>query len=105
MPPLDSAAAASKIAPVIGPSAYGCRNAKPRNRFDACSWRLAARSGDGAGGGSFARLPERGLHLRDCLCGEDAGLFAKHGLKLKPLVVTGPGSTNAVISGSADFAL
>src|SRR5882724_3244084 len=36
---------------------------------------------------------------------EDAGLFAKHGLKLKPLVVAGPGSTNAVISGSADFAL
>src|SRR5215475_9392436 len=36
---------------------------------------------------------------------EDAGLFARHGLKLKPLVVAGPGSTNAVISGSADFAL
>ena len=32
---------------------------------------------------------------------EDAGLFAKHGLKLKPLVIAGPGSTNAVISGSA----
>jgi sulfonate transport system substrate-binding protein len=36
---------------------------------------------------------------------EDAGLFAKHGLKLKPLLITGPGSTNAVISGSADFGL
>jgi len=36
---------------------------------------------------------------------EDAGLFAKHGLKLKPLVIAGPGATNAVISGSADFAL
>ena len=36
---------------------------------------------------------------------EDAGLFTKHGLKLKPLVIAGPGSTNAVISGSADFAL
>src|SRR5215470_6614177 len=36
---------------------------------------------------------------------EDLGLFAKHGLKLKPLTVAGPGSTNAVISGSADFAL
>ncbi len=32
-------------------------------------------------------------------------MFAKHGLKLKPLVIAGPGSTNAVISGSADFAL
>src|SRR5262249_4640759 len=37
--------------------------------------------------------------------GEDAGLFAKHGLKLKPLSIAGPGATNAVISGSADFAL
>src|SRR5262249_48577030 len=36
---------------------------------------------------------------------EDLGLFSKHGLKLKPLLVSGPGSTNAVISGSADFAL
>src|SRR5262245_9323675 len=36
---------------------------------------------------------------------EDIGLFAKHGLKLKPLSISGPGSTNAVISGSADFAL
>jgi NitT/TauT family transport system substrate-binding protein len=36
---------------------------------------------------------------------EDLGLFAKHGLKLKPLTIAGPGSTNAVISGSADFAL
>ena len=36
---------------------------------------------------------------------EDLGLFAKQGLKLKPLVIAGPGATNAVISGSADFAL
>ena len=36
---------------------------------------------------------------------EDLGLFAKHGLRLKPLMVAGPGSTNAVIAGSADFAL
>src|SRR5262249_23687893 len=36
---------------------------------------------------------------------EDAGLFARHGLKLKPLLITGPGSTNAVIAGSADFGL
>src|SRR5262249_12827797 len=36
---------------------------------------------------------------------EDLGLFSKHGLKLKPLLISGPGSTNAVISGSADFAL
>jgi NitT/TauT family transport system substrate-binding protein len=36
---------------------------------------------------------------------EDVGLFVKHGLRLKSLVIAGPGSTNAVISGSADFAL
>jgi sulfonate transport system substrate-binding protein len=36
---------------------------------------------------------------------EDVGLFAKHGLRLKPLSVAGPASTNAVIAGSADFAL
>jgi sulfonate transport system substrate-binding protein len=36
---------------------------------------------------------------------EDAGFFAKQGLKLKPLLIAGPGATNAVISGSADFAL
>src|SRR5262249_17434437 len=36
---------------------------------------------------------------------EDLGLFAKQGLRLKPLSISGPGSTNAVIAGSADFAL
>jgi NitT/TauT family transport system substrate-binding protein len=36
---------------------------------------------------------------------EDLGLFAKHGLRLKPLSIAGPGATNAVISGSADFAI
>jgi NitT/TauT family transport system substrate-binding protein len=36
---------------------------------------------------------------------EDLGLFTKHGLRLKSLVIAGPGSTNAVISGSAEFAL
>ena len=37
--------------------------------------------------------------------GEDRGFYAKHGLKVKGLVIQGPGATNAVISGSADFAL
>jgi ABC-type nitrate/sulfonate/bicarbonate transport system substrate-binding protein len=36
---------------------------------------------------------------------EDLGLFTKHGLRLKTLVIAGPGATNAVISGSAEFAL
>src|SRR5215472_7898356 len=35
---------------------------------------------------------------------EDWGLFAKHGLAVKSVVITGIGSANAVISGSADFA-
>jgi NitT/TauT family transport system substrate-binding protein len=36
---------------------------------------------------------------------EDLGLFAKHGLRIKPLSIAGPGATNAVISGSVDFAI
>jgi ABC-type nitrate/sulfonate/bicarbonate transport system substrate-binding protein len=36
---------------------------------------------------------------------EDLGLYAKHGVRLKSLMIAGPGATNAVISGSADFAL
>ena len=36
---------------------------------------------------------------------EDMGFFSKQGLRLKPLSIAGPGATNAVISGSSDFAL
>jgi NitT/TauT family transport system substrate-binding protein len=36
---------------------------------------------------------------------EDLGFFTKHGLRIKPVVIAGPGATNALISGSADFAL
>jgi NitT/TauT family transport system substrate-binding protein len=36
---------------------------------------------------------------------EDRGFYAKNGIRLKPMVISGPGATNAVISGSADFAL
>ena len=35
---------------------------------------------------------------------EDLGLFAKQGVRVKSVVIAGIGSTNAVISGSADFA-
>jgi NitT/TauT family transport system substrate-binding protein len=35
---------------------------------------------------------------------EDLGLFDKHGVRVKSVVIAGIGSTNAVISGSADFA-
>ena len=36
---------------------------------------------------------------------EDLGLFAKRGLRVKPVVIAGIAATNAVIAGSADFAL
>jgi sulfonate transport system substrate-binding protein len=36
---------------------------------------------------------------------EDRGFYVKNGLNVKGLVIAGPGATNAVISGSADFAL
>jgi NitT/TauT family transport system substrate-binding protein len=36
---------------------------------------------------------------------EDRGFYAKHGLRVKGMLIAGPGSTNAVIAGSADFAL
>jgi len=49
--------------------------------------------------------PNIALTFSAAYVAEDTGLFAKHGLKLKPLLVSGPGSTNAVIAGSADFAL
>src|SRR5437667_398841 len=49
--------------------------------------------------------PNVALTFSAAYLGEDLGLFTKHGLKLKPLSIAGPGATNAVISGSADFAL
>ncbi len=49
---------------------HGCRDAKPCDRSCMpCRWRFAAGSGDGAGGGSLARLSQRGVHLRGRLCG------------------------------------
>ncbi len=35
---------------------------------------------------------------------DDLGLWAKHGLAMKSVLITGVGSMNAVISGSADVA-
>jgi sulfonate transport system substrate-binding protein len=49
--------------------------------------------------------PNVALTFSAAYLGEDLGLFTKHGLRLKPLSIAGPGATNAVISGSADFAL
>jgi len=36
---------------------------------------------------------------------EDRGFYAKNGLRVKGMLIAGPGATNAVIAGSADFAL
>src|SRR5260221_12815541 len=38
------------------------------------------------------------------LIAEELGLWAKHGLQVKIVQIQGVGATNAVISGSADFA-
>ena len=49
--------------------------------------------------------PNVALTFSAAYLGEDRGFFAKSGLKVKSLVIAGPGATNAIISGSADFAL
>src|SRR5262249_9058739 len=49
-------------------------------------------------------VPNVGLTFAPGYLAEDWGLFTKHGLNVKSVVITGIGSANAVISGSADFA-
>ena len=49
-------------------------------------------------------VPNVALTFAPGYLAEDLGLFAKHGLNVKSVVITGIGSANAVISGSADFA-
>src|SRR3954452_7551259 len=49
-------------------------------------------------------VPNFALTFAPGYLAEDLGLFAKHGLNVKSVVITGIGSANAVISGSADFA-
>ena len=49
-------------------------------------------------------VPNVALTFAPGYLAEDLGLFAKHGLNLKSVVIAGIGSANAVISGSADFA-
>jgi len=49
-------------------------------------------------------VPNVALTFAPGYLAEDWGLFAKHGLAVKSVVITGIGSANAVISGSADFA-
>jgi NitT/TauT family transport system substrate-binding protein len=49
-------------------------------------------------------VPNVALTFAPGYLAEDLGLFAKQGLNLKSVVISGIGSANAVISGSADFA-
>jgi ABC-type nitrate/sulfonate/bicarbonate transport system substrate-binding protein len=49
--------------------------------------------------------PNIALTFSAAYLGEDTGIFAKNGLNVKGIMIQGPGATNAVISGSADFAL
>jgi NitT/TauT family transport system substrate-binding protein len=49
--------------------------------------------------------PNVALTFSAAYLGEDQGFYAKNGLRVKGMVIAGPGATNAVISGSADFAL
>ena len=49
-------------------------------------------------------VPNIALTFAPGYLAEDWGLFGKHGLNVKSVVITGVGSANAVISGSADFA-
>jgi len=49
-------------------------------------------------------VPNVALTFAPGYLAEDLGLFAKHGLNLKSVVIAGIGSANAVIAGSADFA-
>jgi NitT/TauT family transport system substrate-binding protein len=67
---------------------------------------LSERVGAQQGGMEDATLaiPNVALTFAPGYLAEDWGLFAKQGLNLKSVVITGIGSANAVISGSADFA-
>ena len=49
-------------------------------------------------------VPNVALTFAPGYLAEDLGLFAKHGLNVKSVVIAGIGSANAVIAGSADFA-
>jgi NitT/TauT family transport system substrate-binding protein len=50
-------------------------------------------------------LPTFSLSLSFEYIAEDAGLYDKRGVHVKPIVLPGVGSINAVISGSAEFAV
>jgi NitT/TauT family transport system substrate-binding protein len=59
---------------------------------------------DGGSENVVLAVPNVALTFAPGYLAEDMGLFAKQGLNVKSVVITGVGSANAVISGSADFA-
>src|SRR5258705_5831345 len=63
---------------------------------------LHAQPGGGAENVVLA-VPNVALTFAPGYLAEDLGLFARHGLNVKSVVITGIGSANAVISRSADF--
>lgn len=48
-------------------------------------------------------MPSVSLSYAMAYIAADKGLFEKHGLRVKMVVITGVGATNATIAGSADF--
>ena len=65
---------------------------------------IAAQSQPADGENVVLAVPNVALTFAPGYLAEDLGLFAKHGLNVKSVVIAGIGSANAVISGSADFA-
>ncbi|MEP7300453.1 MAG: ABC transporter substrate-binding protein [Caldimonas sp.] len=49
-------------------------------------------------------LPATAVHFTPIYVAADAGLWSKRGLEVKLPLIPGPGATNAVVAGSADFA-
>jgi NitT/TauT family transport system substrate-binding protein len=48
-------------------------------------------------------VPNYTVNLTPTFIADELGLWAKHGLRLKMIQISGVGATNAVIAGSADF--
>lgn len=49
-------------------------------------------------------LPATAVHFTPIYIAADAGLWKKRGLEVKLPLIAGPGATNAMVAGSADFA-
>jgi ABC-type nitrate/sulfonate/bicarbonate transport system substrate-binding protein len=80
------------------------RNISAASIIIACLLSAApAHAQQGAPEDATLALPGTAMTFVPAYVAEDMGLFAKQGLRVKSVVITGIGSINAVISGSADF--